>query len=518
MDDITFGPYSLINSGGIDIFVAKIDADGNWLWATQASGYAFPSEITIDSSGNFYLTGYFSGDIIFGSNSLSSPYDDIFVAKIDADGNWIWASQAGGSAADRSYAITVDSSNCCIITGDFVETANFGSTSLNSQGNQDIFVAKIDTDGNWVWAIQAGGYATEGSYDITIDDNGNSYITGDFSASATFGSYSLTSQGSWDVFVAGIDVNGNWLWVTLSGGNGYDSGRCIAKNNSGNIVLSGFFSNTATFGSYPLSSCGGSDIYVAEIDVYGNWVSVIQGGGNGDEFVSDIEISDNGDKTITGFFENSSSFGSFFFTSYGSQDIFVANCVLYPIDFTADFTANPTSGNYPLETQFTDLSYIYTTIWEWDFNNDGLIDSYEQNPTYVFEQSGLYTVSLTSSDGTNTDTEIKVDYITVNAVYSDDNSIPTTTKLHQNFPNPFNPATTIEFNLEQNAEIQIEIYNMKGQKVKTFLINPSTHQPIHSVVWNGDNDNNNPVSSGIYFYKLKSGNKTMATKKCLLLK
>ena len=76
-----------------------------------------------------------------------------------------------------------------------------------------------------------------------------------------------------------------------------------------------------------------------------------------------------------------------------------------------------------------------------------------------------------------------------------------------NFPNPFNPSTTISFDLTttEAENAKIEIYNLKGQKVKTFLINPSTDQPINSITWNGTDENNKPVSSGIYFYKLKAG-------------
>ncbi|MFC1898583.1 T9SS type A sorting domain-containing protein, partial [Candidatus Cloacimonadota bacterium] len=88
-----------------------------------------------------------------------------------------------------------------------------------------------------------------------------------------------------------------------------------------------------------------------------------------------------------------------------------------------------------------------------------------------------------------------------------------------NYPNPFNPSTTISFNLseDQIEKAELTVYNLKGQKVKTFLINSSTDQPINSVVWNGTDDNNKPVSTGIYFYKLKSG-EFEKTRKMLLMK
>ncbi|MCK5050539.1 MAG: T9SS type A sorting domain-containing protein [Candidatus Cloacimonetes bacterium] len=89
-----------------------------------------------------------------------------------------------------------------------------------------------------------------------------------------------------------------------------------------------------------------------------------------------------------------------------------------------------------------------------------------------------------------------------------------------NYPNPFNPSTTISFSstieLTENAEISI--YNLKGQKVKTFPIFPSTNSRIHQIIWNGTDENNQPVSSGIYFFNLIVNGNSVASKKCMLLK
>ncbi len=101
----------------------------------------------------------------------------------------------------------------------------------------------------------------------------------------------------------------------------------------------------------------------------------------------------------------------------------------------------------------------------------------------------------------------------------ENNTIKQSENLFSNYPNPFNPSTTISFNLsnEQNQQVDLSIYNLKGQKVKTFLINPSTDLPVNSVTWNGEDDNGKSVSSGIYFYKLKTGNFEQS-KKMLMIK
>nr|MBC8490909.1 T9SS type A sorting domain-containing protein [Bacteroidota bacterium] len=102
------------------------------------------------------------------------------------------------------------------------------------------------------------------------------------------------------------------------------------------------------------------------------------------------------------------------------------------------------------------------------------------------------------------------------AVDANENLIPLVTKLNQNYPNPFNPTTTINYFLKENSKVSLNIYNIKGQKVKT-LVNEVIPAGEHSVLWNGRDTNGNQVSSGIYFYKLKTAN-FEKTRKMILLK
>jgi hypothetical protein len=89
--------------------------------------------------------------------------------------------------------------------------------------------------------------------------------------------------------------------------------------------------------------------------------------------------------------------------------------------------------------------------------------------------------------------------------------------LNKNYPNPFNPSTLIDFSIQNDSKVELSIYNIKGQKIKTLTQNEYT-KGNHSIIWNGDNENDNPVNSGVYLYKLNVNGKTEAIKKCLLLK
>jgi len=105
-------------------------------------------------------------------------------------------------------------------------------------------------------------------------------------------------------------------------------------------------------------------------------------------------------------------------------------------------------------------------------------------------------------------------------VDSNEDDIPNpVNRLYQNTPNPFNPSTIIQFSIENTAEnTAIIIYNLKGQKVKTFSSNCHPELVEGSIVWDGKDEGGNPVSSGLYFYKLQVGNKEIDSKKMILLK
>ena len=165
-----------------------------------------------------------------------------------------------------------------------------------------------------------------------------------------------------------------------------------------------------------------------------------------------------------------------------------------------------------------EIQFNYHTINNPDSNGNFAtvgIENLTQSDGVLYTFAKIYPASATELEN---NLAIKFTTTPPDEYLSNDNEIVQLFdfELMQNYPNPFNPETTISFNLTAE-DAELSIYNIKGQKVKSFLINSSTHTPINSIVWNGTDDNNNPVTSGIYFYKLSAGDKT-AVKKMLLLK
>ncbi len=429
-DTVLFGSYSITSYGGTDIFVAKMDSTGNWLWTTSAggSGNDCGYDITIDSARNSYVIGYFKGNASFGSNTLiSNGYQDIFVAKTDMDGNWQWATKAGAEVVlfedDVGYGITNDIFGNCYVTGNFSSTATFGSHFIISNGNTDIFVAKINADGNWCWAKTAGGTSYDRGFSITIDDNENCYLTGCFIFLATFGSYCLTGNGDHDIFVAKIDENGNWQWANKAGGDSWDVGLGITIDNTGCCYVTGHFKDSATFGSNSINSSGNSDIFIAKTDAYGNWLWATKAGGSSYDIGYAIAIDDAGNSYVTGCFMDTATFGSDSLSGSGGPDIFVAKL------------------------------------------------------------------------GNETSVENEI--------------IPIKMEL-SNYPNPFNTNTVISYTLKKENEVRLEIYNLKGQLVET-LLKGNIQAGDHAVEWDCQN-----IPTGIYFLKMRAGNDESVRKLVLL--
>ena len=322
----TFGTHTLTANGGqlgVDLFVAKLDPNGNWLWAVKAGGIGneIGNDIAVDGAGNAYVTGFFKGTATFGTHTLTaSGEEDIFIAKLDTSGNWLWAVKAGGTGDELGYGIALDGSGNAWVTGMFEGTATFGSQTLTSRGDSDIFAAKLDTSGNWIWAVRAGGTNLDMGLDIAVDIAGNAWVTGNYISLASFGSHTLTELGG---FVAKLDPNGNWLWAVRAG----HDGRGVVIDTVaglGAAYVVGEFESTATFGSQTLTSSGMRDVYVAKLNPNGNWLWAVKAGGTGDERGYGIAVDGVGKAYVIGEFRNTATFGVHVLTSSGEWDIFAA--------------------------------------------------------------------------------------------------------------------------------------------------------------------------------------------------
>ncbi|MBI3502443.1 MAG: SBBP repeat-containing protein [Bacteroidetes bacterium] len=283
-NSVTFGSYTInsANSNTQDVFVAKFDSQINALWAkgNGGNGDDFAHSVTADNNGNVYITGEFrSTTLSFGSTTLnasSTTNTDFFIAGYDNAGNSLWAKRAGNTSYSQfGNSITSDINGNIYVTGEFQGSTILLDTISLITDNGVTFVAKYNSSGNVLWAKVSGqAWQTSGGgmgYGICTDQNGNIYLTGEFLGTITFGTDTITSAGSMDIYFAKYDSFGNAIWAVRTGGNGTDEGLNCSADANGNVVATGIFSAPSiTFGSTTLTNADNTgntyDIFIVKFN------------------------------------------------------------------------------------------------------------------------------------------------------------------------------------------------------------------------------------------------------------
>lgn len=350
-DTVDFDPSAatanLTCAGNCDIFLAKYDANGNYLWAKAMGGTHYDEgfSLAIDASGNVYLTGYFgvTADLdpsAATANHTSAGGWEIFLAKYDANGNYLWSKAMGGSSDNVGFSLTLDANGDIYLTGSSNGTADFdpspAAAYLTSAGLRDVFLAKYDANGNYQWAKMMGGMSEDGSSYLALDASGNVYITGYFSDTADFdpstATSNLISSDPLNIFLAKYDSNGNYMWSRGMGGSDYDCGFCVALDATGNAYLTGSFGNTVDFdpsaATANLTSAGGYDVFLAKYDTNGNYLWAKAIGKSSDDAGNFLTLDANENVYLTGCFGGTTDFDPSTATanlnSAGAWDIFLA--------------------------------------------------------------------------------------------------------------------------------------------------------------------------------------------------
>lgn len=277
-----------------------------------------------------------------------APLIAIFVASslvtLPGAGAWDDSSLAittfGGTSNEETLSIAVDGNGNIISSGFFNGTVDFnpgaGTESLTSLGSIDGFVSKLDSAGNFLWAKSIGNSGGDNAKSVAVDSNGNVLIAGDFSGTVDFdpsdGTTNLTSNGEGDIFISKFDPAGNFLWAKGFGGTSVDSGIFLAIDRSGNIAVTGIFSNAVDFDpgveTSTLTSDGDWDIYVSKFDTNGNLLWSKRRGGTGRDIGDGVAFDSAGNVYSSGIFSGTVDFDpgleTSTLTSAGSNDVFLS--------------------------------------------------------------------------------------------------------------------------------------------------------------------------------------------------
>jgi hypothetical protein len=242
--------------------------------------------------------------------------------------NWGWAKSASGSADDWGNSVSTDANGNVLVTGYFNSpTLSFGTTVLTNAGNIDIFIVKYDYNGNLLWAKSAGGVGYDDGRSIATDASGNVFVTGFFeSPTLAFDTTVLTNAGLVNIFIVKYDTAGNVLWAKSAGGTINDIGVSVTADLNGNVLVTGTYeSPTITFGTTVLTNSGGRDIFIVKYDAGGNVLWAKSAGSTGFDYSTGISTDVNGNVFVTGFFESTTlTFGTTVLNNAGSANIFIA--------------------------------------------------------------------------------------------------------------------------------------------------------------------------------------------------
>ncbi len=359
-----------------DAFVAKLDGtDGSLTWNTfLGAPYIFPASGGVDRGNDIVVK---TNVLVVGDSSggWGSPVNgfaggiDVFVAKLDTDGNLTWNTflgASGSTSVDYGTAITLNDNGRSFVTG--YSNASWGTSPVNAHaGGYDTFLAKLDVSGNLVWNTFMGALGDEGAdSDVVVDGGGYAYVLG--SSSATWGTPINNHAGTSDVFVAKFDVNdGSRTWNTFMGASSSDGIGGIAVDSSANLYISGF--SAATWGTPQEAYSGGP--FVAQLNSSGvrQWNTFF-----GDGESKGIALGSSGDIFIAG--QSDNSWGSPLVAYAGSGDAFLAKLRFLP--------EMNVKGN---SVSIADGDTIPDAADDTDFGNVALSGSFVEH-TFTIENSG----------------------------------------------------------------------------------------------------------------------------------
>ncbi|MSU63204.1 MAG: hypothetical protein EXS31_12550 [Pedosphaera sp.] len=291
----------------------------DFAWASRFGGNSedLGRSVCVDGRGGIFTSGHFSGSADFGLGTLIATGQAGFVMRLSDEGKTQWVVPIGGSVDDECRSVAADSDGNCVVTGNFRASVTLGTgaarLTLTSDGGTDILLLKLKADGSLLWAKKAGGIGNDYGYGVSVDGNGDIFVTGSYEGIGGFGGLSLPGEDKTQFFVAKYDSNGRALWVKDIAGGESGSGLAVRADDSGRVIVAGRYSVAQTkFAPHGITTAPPprSDMFLSVYDSNGQNKWYQTAGGAGTDEAYDAATDLDGSVYVAGVFETSAKFSS----------------------------------------------------------------------------------------------------------------------------------------------------------------------------------------------------------------
>jgi len=534
-DEITFGDTTLWGN----VLLTKFDSYGNFIWAKIAEGGNIRGEgICFDKNGNLYLVGSFFLSMNIDTITITAMGWANFLAKYDTLGNVIWLKKINEDGIVQNTDMCTDTSGNIYITGFFGSSStSFDTIVLTNNGTYNIFTAKYDANGSLKWVKSIGGTSWDQANGISIDNEGNIYLTGQFrSPSIVFDNDTLINSigdsSTSDIFIIKYDTEGNEIWAKSLGGTDYDKGYDIKNDRDNNVYVAGhFFGHSISFDNVTLLGDGCNNTLLLKYSSAGNLIwakgnensfnnkgvalsidsinNIYVGGDFADILtVGDYQLVSTDDDGVNIYIVKYDSLGNVVNAISADGDSFDITTSMSIDNSGKVYITGRTEGsyisfgNYNLITQaesqspdifiakLSECNFITPTInklsntllqsspaasYQWYFN--GVIINGATSQTYSAIENGYYTVAVSDSSGCSASSKRMVVLgVGINEINNN---------LFFIYPNPATNFLTIEQPAVGSQQLAVKIYNIQGQLILQSAINNQKSTLDISAIANG---------------------------------
>jgi hypothetical protein len=479
-NDINLGGTVLHSISDLDIFLAKYNVSGTLAWATRIGGpgsngntLSVGPGMAVDHDGTIYITGRANYYLAAGNDTTTMPGYNIFYAKFNTNGQKIWIKYtACPSQKDAGQKIVLDNVGHFFVTGVWGEevsipaTMNFGNDQLVSKGNLDMFVAKLDTNGNYIWARSAGGIWDEYGQGIAVDNSGNVFVTGSTQSPAMhFGGDSVITYTLQSAFIAKYDNNGILAWAKSPRGSAV--GYAVATDNDGNALMAGGCRGNLVFDTTTVHSAQNSFL-LAKYSPAGNIVWARCDSGNGqDQAILALATDAASNIYATGAFNGDVYIGNDTVTGGSGYHMMVAK---YDKLGIPKWATKPTAeqGSFGSDIIKGNLGDVYVTG---SFSNTAVFGG-TIITTSTPQNDNMFLARLSGATGVPVQT-VEKETFTI-------------------YPNPGSATISVTGTLENYSTMQV--YDIAGRKLMQM---PLTHTPTIDI---------SGLADGLYQLRLCGGN------------